>query len=176
MDVSDALKSHVEGGLDKIRTHYDRVMEADVVLSVEKHRHIAEITLHANGIRVHSKDSSDDMYASVDSVIDKLVKQVRKYRDRINKYEQRTIRDEREFVHQVIAADDSEDGGAESTAASRVILREEISMKPMSADEAVMQIELTEDDFLVFHNADTSQVNVLYRRRDGSYGLIEPKI
>ena len=175
MDVSDALKAHVEGGLERIRTHYDRPMDADVVLSVEKHRHIAEVTLNANGIRIRSKETSNDMYASIDTAIDKLVKQIRKYRDRISRYEPRTIRDAREFVHQVISAEEAEEGAPATAAASRVILREEIAMKPMSADEAVMQLELTDDEFIVFHNADSLQVNVLYRRRDGSYGLIEPR-
>jgi putative sigma-54 modulation protein len=174
MEMTDALKSYVEAGLFKLRHHFDKMIDADVVFTIEKHRHIAEINLHANGIRIHGKESSSDMYASVDAVLAKLDRQVRKYKDRINRHQPRTAKEARDYNHQIIeVVQESEE--TEEPAAHRVILRERIPMKPMSVDEAAMQLELVDDTFLVFSNAETQQVNVIYAREDGTYGLIEPQ-
>lgn len=179
MEMTDALKTYVEGGLGKITAHFDKVIDADVVLGVEKHRHIAEVNLHANGIRIHSKESSSDMYASVDSVMEKLDRQVRKYRDRINRHKPRTAKEASDYHHLIIETmpDNGEASETdEHTVGHTVVQREKLSMKPLSVDEAVMQLELVKDPpFLVFSNADTSEVNVLYARDDGTFGLIEPR-
>ena len=101
MDVTDALRAYIENGLEKIRVHFDRVIDAEVILSVEKHRHLAEMNLHANGVRIHSKESSSDMYASVDVVLDKLDTQVRKFKDRINNHQPRRSKDLRKYQHKI---------------------------------------------------------------------------
>ncbi len=174
MDITDSLKLYIENGLEKVRSHFDKVIDVDVVLDVEKHRHIAEVNLHANGIRIHSRESSQDMYASVDTVLDKLDKQVRKFKDRINRHQPRRARETRDYHHGIIEmVNELDDHTGEPT--HRVINREKIAMKPMSVEEATMQLDLVEDDFLVFSNAENEQVNVIYSRRDGTYGLIEPQ-
>ncbi|HOJ67307.1 MAG TPA: ribosome-associated translation inhibitor RaiA [Candidatus Hydrogenedentes bacterium] len=178
MELTDALKSYIETGLKKIRTHFDKVIDVEVVLSVEKHRHIAEINLHANGVRIHSREESSDMYASVDAVLDKLTRQVRKYKDRINRHQPLTGRELRMYQHAVIVpepvnGDQHAEGPSEPQ--HKVVQREKLPMKPMTLEEAILQFELVEEPFLVFTNAETSQVNVLYARGDGSYGLIEPE-
>ena len=175
MDVTDPLKAYVDAGLRKLRAHFDKVIDANVILSVEKHRHIAEINLHANGIRIHGKETSPDMYASVDAVLSKIDKQIRKYKDRINCHQPRSLREVRDYHHQVIESTPEADKDSPSETRHRVVLREKLPMKPMSVDEAVMQLELVDDDFLVFSNADTQEVNVIYARDDGTYGLIEPQ-
>jgi len=175
MEMTEALKSYIDAGLEKVKGHFDRVIDADVVLTVEKHRHIAEMTLHANGIRIHGKESSSDMYASVDAVLGKLDRQVRRYKGRINRHQPRKVRDERDYGHQVIEMVEGEDGAGQDTPTPRVVLREKIPMKPLNVDEAAMQLDLVDDSFLVFSNADTQQVNVIYAREDGTYGLIEPQ-
>ncbi|HNR35932.1 MAG TPA: ribosome-associated translation inhibitor RaiA [Candidatus Hydrogenedentes bacterium] len=177
MELTDALKSYIEAGLQKLKIHFDRVSTADVILSVEKHRHIAEINIHVNSMRIHSKESSPDMYASVDAVLTKLDKQVRKYKDRINKHQPRVGKENLGYHHQIIESiPENEDSPQNETQQRhRVILREKLTMKPMSVDEAVLQFDLVDDQFLVFSNADTHQVNVLYSRDDGTYGLIEPQ-
>jgi putative sigma-54 modulation protein len=176
MEVSDALKAYIENGLTKIRGHFDKVNEAEVVLCVEKHRHIAEIILHANGARIHGRESSPDMYASVDAVLDKLDKQVRRFKDRISRHQNRKSKEARAYEHQVIEMMESEaDEQADSRVRHRVVLREKLPTKPMSVEEAAMQLDLVEDRFLVFSNADTNQINVIYAREDGTYGLIEPE-
>ena len=176
MDVTDALKAYTTNGLEKIHSHFDKVIDADVVLSVEKHRHIAEVNLHANGIRIHGKESSPDMYASVDAVLDKLDKQVRKFKDRINRHQPRTAREARNYQHNVIEIIDGlQEEEPEEISSHRIIRHEKLAMKPMDVDEAAMQLELIDDDFLVFSNAETQHVNVIYAREDGTYGLIEPQ-
>ncbi len=175
MEMTDALKSYVEAGLGKLKVHFDKVTTADVVMAVEKHRHIAEVTLHANGIQIHGKETSSDMYASVDAVLAKIEKQVRKYKDRINRHQPRTAKEARDYHHQVIEVVPESEQAAEDDLQHRVVQREKLAMKPMSVDEAVMQLDLIHDSFLVFSNADTQQVNVIYAREDGTYGLIEPQ-
>lgn len=178
MEMTDALRAYIESGLGKIETHFDKVMDANVVLEVQKHRHIAEVNLHANGVRIHGKEVSSDMYASVDAVMDKLDRQIRKHKDRINRHQPRRARELKDYHHAIIALEGAE---AQSTAeeqavfAHKVVHREKLPMKPLSIDEAVLQLELLDEPFLVFSNADTAQVNVLYRRDDTTFGLIEPQ-
>lgn len=177
MEMTDALKSYVEGGLGKISTHFNRVIDADVVLSVEKHRHIAEINLHANGIRIHGQETSSDMYASVDAVLAKLDRQIKKYKDRINRHQPRTTREARIYQHEIIEMLPEVESEVEAGEMHhRIITREKLPTEAMSVDEAAMQLELVNDNFLVFFNAETQQMNVIYSREDGTYGVIEPQV
>ena len=175
MEMTEALKVYIENGLGKLRAHFDKVIDVDVVLSVEKHRHIAEVNLHANGLRVHGRECSSDMYLSVDAVLQKLDKQVRKYRDRINRHQPRHARETRDYQHNVIeVVSGTRNGdGEDSVSRHRVVERQKVVLKPMTVEEAAMQLDLVEDLFLMFSNADTQQVNVIYARDDGTYGLIE---
>jgi len=177
VDVTDALRAYIENGLQKLRTHFDRVIDADVVLTIEKHRHIAEMNLHANGVRINGKESSSDMYASVDAVLDKLDKQIRKFKDRINRHQPRNERETRKYHYQIIEMlkESAETPEPAVSPKHRVVFRERVPLKPMNVEEATMQLELIDEPFLVFSNADTEQVNVIYAREDGTYGLIEPQ-
>ena len=180
MDLTEALKAYVENGLRKLRTHFDKMIDVDIVLSVEKHRQECEINLHANGVRIHAKESTADMYASVDACLGKLDRQIRKFRDRINRHQPRTARETRNYhigVIELLEPEPRGDGAVQVLApAHRVVRREKLEMKPMNVEEATMQLDLLDDQFLVFANADTQQVNVIYSRGDGTYGLIEPQI
>ncbi len=179
LEVTDAIKAYIENALGKVTAHFDKVIDADVILSVEKHRQIAEVNLHANGVRINGREESPDMYASVDAVMEKVERQVRKFKDRINRHQPRTSREARVYGHSVLAPTVGEGNGhAEAHAehhGHHEIDREKLPMRPLSLDEAVMQLELVDDPFLVFINAETSQVNVLYPRPNGHYGLIEPQ-
>ena len=176
MELTDALRTYTETALKKIETHFDRVIEADVVLDIQKHRQIAEVNLVANGVRIHGKEASSDMYASVDAVITKLEKQIKKHKARIKSFQPRPARELGDYGHAILSLNDNGHDQEEDAAyKSREIRREKLPMKPMSVDEAVLQLELVDEPFLVFSNADTSRVNVLYAREDGTYGLIEPQ-
>lgn len=177
METSEALKSHIENRLAKLRGHFDRVIDVDVVLSVEKHRHIAEVALHADGVRIHAKESSMDMYQSVDAVVDKLDEQLRRFRERSNRHAGRQRRRTVAWKESVAKKSEAPSAAGNEPQASTVgdLVRERLTMKPMSPEEAMMQLELLGDDFMVFSNAVTQQVNVIYKREDGRYGLVEPE-
>jgi len=177
MEMTDALRAYIENALGKLEAHFDKVIDADVILDVQKHRHIAEVNLHANGVRIHGREASGDMYASVDAVMEKLGKQIRKFKDRINRHQPRRAREARDYEHAIISLEAPAQPEAHEAPPyrHRIVHKEKLSMKPMDVDEAVMQLELVDDPFLVFSNAETSQVNVLYARDDDTYGLIEPQ-
>ncbi len=178
MEMTDALKLYIDNGLGKLESHFDRAMDADVVLDVQKHRHTAEVNLRTNGVRIHSKETSADMYASVDAVIEKLERQIRKFKDRINRHQPRRSKEEYDYHHAIISlpSEPKPETPTDELVEHKVVLREKLTMEPMTVDEAIMQLELgNEQVFLVFSNVETAQVNVLYSRDDGTYGLIEPQ-
>jgi len=181
MELTDGLKQHAEQQLEKLREHFDRIMDADVVLSVEKHRHIADVTINANGLRIHGKESLDDMYAAIDAVVAKLDRQIGKHKKRIKRWRSRDMAPAGDYSHSFIEFEEeaeSDDNGLPENAeqvAHKVVRHETLPMKPMSVEEAVLQLDLTDDLFLVFSNADTMKVNVVYAHRDGTFGLIEPQ-
>lgn len=176
MELTEALRTYTENALKKVESYFDRVIEADVVLDVQKHRQIAEVNMVANGVRIHGKESSTDMYASLDAVLLKLEKQIKKHKDRINRHEPRPARDLGNYDHAILSlGENGHEPAVDAPLRSREIHREKLPMKPMSVDEAVLQLELVDEPFLVFSNADTSRVNVLYGRDDGTFGLIEPQ-
>lgn len=178
LDVTSALKSHVEEKFDRLRSHFETDINADVVLSVEKHRHIADVTMHVNGLHVHGRESTGDMYSSVDDVINKLEKQIRKYKSRITSAQHRHRMPLHEVEHHVLELTESLEMEPEVEAAvasaHRVIDRETMEVTPLTVDEAVLQLELRDYDFLVFSNSESGKVNVLYKRGGDHYGLIVP--
>ena len=168
IEVTDALKNYVEEKVGKIEKYFDddTVIEAQVSLEVEKQRHIVEVTAFVDGLILRGEEVTGDMYASIDGVIEKLLRQIRKYKTKI----QRKLRKEKkEYKKDVIKAR-KENGEDES----EIVKTKRFAMKPMPVEEAVMQMDLLDHDFFVFSNADTNEVNVVYKRNDGNYGLIEP--
>jgi len=178
MDITDGIRDHVDAGLQKIKQHFDRVIDVNIVLTVEKRRHLAEINLHANGLQINAKETADDMYASIDSALQKIDRQVTKYKGRIQRHQPRTVKEAQEVEHQIIELefnDDDASSDVEITSNYKVIQRTKAPLKSLSVQEAAFQLELLDDAFIVFSNADTQQVNVVYWRSNGTYGLIEPQ-
>lgn len=169
MEPSEALKQYVQERTSRLTKYIDRPLDTQVTLSIQKFRQTADVVINANGIRIAGQEAHEDMYAAIDLVMDKIERQVKKFKDRIRKhkpaagkelrwrrdiYEPESFEDEREPV---------------------VVRTESYYVKPMSVDEAAMQMELSHQDFLVFNNASSQTINVLYRRKDGNYGLIVPQ-
>lgn len=178
MEITGGIRDHVESGLEKIKQHFDRVIDVNVVLTVEKRRHLAEINLHANGLQINAKESSDDMYVSIDSALQKIHRQVTKYKGRIKRHKPRTAREAHEVERQIIElshSDEEPSSDVEISGTYKVVKREKVPLKSLTVHEAAFQLELLDDSFLVFSNAETQQVNVVYWRSDGTYGLIEPQ-
>jgi putative sigma-54 modulation protein len=172
MFATDALRNHVETKLGHMVSKYlDKVTEAHVTLSLERYLHHADINLHAGTFHVRGKEKSEDMYASIDMAVDKIERQLKKYKERIKSHKPRHENGARTPVrvrHEILANHDGEPLGAQ------VIRSNEFMAKPMSIEEAVMQMDLLNNDFLVFTRPDTNEVSVVYRRKDGNYGVIHP--
>ena len=166
IDPSDHLKAYVSDKLDRFDKFLDNPAEANVVLAVEKFRHIAEINIAGDKLTIMGSEETNDMYSAIDMALDKLEKQIKKSKQKIR--ERRTASKNRS-LSMLEEADTLPDDDTE-----RQIKIRNIEYKPMDIEEAVLQMDLIEDNFLVFTNARSDRINVLYRRRDGHYGLIQP--
>jgi len=169
MEPSDALKNYVEERAARLTRYIDRPMESHATLAVQKFRQTAEVVINADGLRIAGQETHEDMYAAIDLVMDKIERQVKKYKDKIRNHKPspgREIRWRRDVYEQESFEDDRE---------PVVIRTDNYPVKPMSVDEAAMQMDLTQQEFLVFNNASSQMVNVIYRRKDGNYGLIIPQ-
>ena len=170
METTEALKQYAIDKVSKIKKYIDAPIEVHVVLSVEKFRHIAEVSFTINGFVVKGQEETEDMYAAIDMVMDKIERQVRRYKDRLkSKRGAGSAEGKMRVKMNVVAVDHDQ---AETT--PQVIKSTNFSIKPMDIDEAIMQMNLIDNDFLVFRNDSSNEVNVIYRRKDGNYGLIEP--
>lgn len=175
MDITPALKQYAEEKIGKIGRHFDQVQKAQVVLNVERRgelgkAEIAEVTVWGDGVILRGEEASADMYASIDSVVEKLQKQIEKYRSRI--IEKRRIDESRKRKLRAAAAEAALHAAPEFPNVVRI---KRFAMKPMTVEDAAIQLDLLGHSFFVFRNAETEEVNVLYRRTDGQYGLIEPE-
>jgi putative sigma-54 modulation protein len=166
LDPSEHLKAYVKEKLDRFDRYLDNPAEANVVLAVEKFRHIAEINIIGDRLNLVGKEEVNDMYGAIDMALDKLEKQIKKNKQK--------FRDRRGGTHSSIkeVAEFHAALGEEDQLPEIVV--QNIEYKPMDVEEAVLQLDLGTDSFLVFTNAKTERVNVVYRRKDGHYGLIQP--
>lgn len=172
MESSDPVRSYVEEKLPKVKKYIEEPVETQVVLSVEnKIRHKAEITLIAKGITIKASEETADMYAAIDGMLDKLERQLKRYKDKIKEHKPLSGR-ERKVEKSIIAAQSIDEGHPEPS----IIKTDSFHVKPMSVEEAVMQMDLLEKEFLVFTDASSEEINVVYRRKDGNYGLIVPQV
>lgn len=170
IETSDALKTYVEEKLDRVKKYIDEPIVAQVALTVEKVRHLAEITINAKGVTIKASEETNDMYAAVDAVVDKIERQLKRYKERLRERKPAEPGFERKVTKSVVAAE-----SIEMRQEPVIIKTDTFSIKPMSVEEAVMQMDLLHKDFLVFTDAATESINVIYRRKDGNYGLIQPQ-
>ncbi|BCV25484.1 ribosome hibernation-promoting factor, HPF/YfiA family [Gelria sp. Kuro-4] len=165
IEITPALRDYVEKKMGKLPKLLDDITEATVTLGVERDRHMVEVTVPVGGRLLRGEVASGDMYASIDMVIEKLEKQIEKYKTRLaRKVKNGSVLDLAAGV-----------GGRPADEEEPHLVRtKRFAVKPMPVDEALLQMNLLGHDFFVFRNAETEEVNVVYRRRDGNYGLIEP--
>lgn len=170
MEASDPVRAYIEEKVSRVKKYIEEPIDAQVVLSVEKKiRHNAEVTITAKGITIKGSEETNDMYAAVDAVVDKIERQLKRYKEKLKNHKPATGR-ERRVEKSVVAAESLESGTAPVIIRSR-----SFEVKPMSVEEAVMQMDLLHKDFLVFTDDRTDEINVVYRRKDGNYGLIVPQ-
>ena len=171
MESSEAVRSYVEEKLAKVKKYIEEPIDAQVVLSVQKKiNHKAEVTMVAKGLTMKSAEEKDDMYAAIDLMVDKIERQLKRYKEKLKRHKGSTG-NQRKVEKAVIAAP-SVDEGHENP---EIIRSHSFFVKPMSVEEAVMQMDLLNKDFLVFTDDRSEEMNVVYRRKDGNYGLIVPQ-
>ncbi|UCD87697.1 MAG: ribosome-associated translation inhibitor RaiA [Desulfobacterales bacterium] len=171
LDPSETLKTYACEKLDRFDKYVENPAKANVVLTVEKFRHVADINISADGFVVNGHEETSDMYSAIDMALDKLEKQIIKNKKKFKKRRSTAARSKM-LRYQEAEAMAPGDLGQETP--SRVVRIKNIDYKPMDVDEAVLQMDLVKDSFLVFTNAQSEEVNVLYRLKDGNYGLIRP--
>ena len=171
VEPSEALKEYATEKVGKLQKYLDGPVEASVTLSVEKHRHEADVNIIAGGLKIHGHETTGDLFSSIDLVVDKLDTQVKRYREKIKKM----ARGSRKGGEQPYTVDVYEAESVADSAEPRVITTTRLTAKPMDADEAAMQLDLSQEEFLVFINSRTDTLNVIYRRGDGNFGLIVPE-
>lgn len=165
VEVTAALRATVEKKLSKLEKYFNPEVTAHATLSVQRNRQIIEVTIPFNGVILRGEEANDDMYASIDLVIDKLERQIRKQKTKLEKRNYGTS-----LRYQAI-----EDVVAEGKNEAKIVKTKRFAIKPMSAEEAVLQMELLGHNFFVYESADDGVVNVVYKRKDGNFGLIEPE-
>jgi putative sigma-54 modulation protein len=160
LELTNNLKDYAEKKISKFKKYFNNISEATITLSVEKYRHKAEVLLKANGVMMQSESITGEMYSSIDEVAEKLERQIKKYKEKLD-----TRRRGEDKSSIPFKSDENPPS---------VIRKKSYDIKPMSPEEAVMQMELLEKNFFVFTNASSGDINVLYKRKDGNFGLIEP--
>jgi putative sigma-54 modulation protein len=173
VQVTDPLKAYAEKKLQKLTKYFNNIKEAEVTQSIQRNWHIVEVLVEGDGIFLRGEERSGDMYASIDAVVEKLEKQLERFKGKLLAHPRPAETTEGEEGAEDLT-DELTDEEAEEGLPT-VVKTKRFAIKPMAAEEAALQMELLNHDFFVFLNSETEQVNVLYRRKDGNYGLIEPE-
>lgn len=167
IDVTPGLKSCIEQKLGKLERYFTPETEIIVTLSVEKERQKIEVTIPVKGHIIRSEQSSNDMYVSIDLVEEVIERQLRKYKNKLVARNQEGSNFKQEFF-------ESEDTSSEDDEI-KIIRTKRFGIKPMFPEDACIQMDLLGHDFYVFFNAETEEVNVVYKRKNGTFGLFEPE-
>ena len=166
IDVTQVLRSTIEQKLGKLERYFTPETEIIVTLSVEKERQKIEVTIPVKGNIIRSEQVSDDMYVSIDLVEEVIERQLRKYKNKLIDKHQEGGFFQSEFMEEEVDLDEGE---------IKIVRTKRFGMKPMFPEDACVQMELLGHSFFVFSYAETDEVNVVYKRKDGTYGLIEPE-
>ncbi|MFQ5665927.1 MAG: ribosome hibernation-promoting factor, HPF/YfiA family [Candidatus Binatia bacterium] len=163
VEPTEGLQRYAADKVQRVRKYLRRPIEAHVTLSVEKQRHVAEIQVSANHLNITAAEQTGDLYSAIDLAMDKIERRVKKH---VARYKDHKGGNNATVVNALSADRDHAQG---------TIHTQRVAVKPMSVDEAIMQLNLVQNDFLLFTNAATDSLSVVYRRKDGDYGLLEPE-
>ena len=179
IEITDAIREYVHQKIEKAVSHFQNITnQVDVHLSVARNPRIstkqaAEVTIYANGIVIRAEESSESLYASIDLVADKIARQLRKYKEKRQDHKTQPISTKEAVAPETVAADLIGDRTPELP--EEVVRTKYFSMPPMTLEEAQEQLQLVGHDFYMFHNAETGEINVIYERNHGGYGVIQPR-
>lgn len=165
IELTDGLKAAVEEKIGKLERYFTPDTDVYVTLSVEKERQKIEVTIPVKGNIIRSEQVSNDMYVSIDLVEEIIERQLKKYKNKLIAQQQNASSFRKEFIEREVDVDDE----------IKIIRTKKFDMKPMYPEDACVQMELLGHDFFVFVNAETDEVNVVYKRKGSTYGLIEPE-
>ena len=168
IELTPAIKDMVEKKISKLDKYFDPNVEAKATLSVQKNRQIIEVTIPFNGVILRGEEGTEDLYKSIDLVEEKLERQIRKQKSKLSRRNSTGSLRYPDFN----SIDTNEEEDEED---SKVVKTKSFDVKPMSSEEAILQMELLGHNFFVYQDWKTSKVNVVYKRKDGNYGLIEPE-
>ena len=179
LQVTEGLREHAQKRLQKLETFIQNIREVIVVESVEGGLHRVEVTLQGDGLTLRGEERTNDMYVSLDRVVDKLEQRLRKF-----KAKHTHLRNHQQSLRTNVLTDNGSgiDGILPATTeddvddSPRIVRTKAVTMKPMGIDDAVQMLELTDHDWYVYLDMDTNMTQVVYRRNDGNYGLVVPKI
>ncbi|MBI4843815.1 MAG: ribosome-associated translation inhibitor RaiA [Nitrospirae bacterium] len=160
MELTDNLREYAEEKMQRFSKYLSNITEAMVTLSVEKYRHKVEVLMKANGSLIQAESITDEMYSAIDEVVEKIERQIKKHKGKLV-----SKRKGREKTGEALAAEDI---------VPKIIKSRSFDTKPMSIEEAAMQMAVLNRDFFIFTNASSGQINVLHKRKDGNLGHIEP--
>lgn len=162
IDVTEALRQYIEKRVSKFEKFLSDTSEAIVTISTEKFTHKIDVLLKVNGHLIQAEGKTEDLYSAVDQVVEKLEKQVLKYKEKVqNKNKKEAIKYPSPLSEEIESV-------------KRIVKYKKFDLRPMSPEEAVDQLELLDKDFFIFINSFSGDVNVVYKRKDGNFGLIEP--
>ena len=167
VEVTDALRDVTEKKLTKLDKYFQKDIEGNVTFSTQKNRKIIEVTINLPGTIIRAEESSDDMYASIDKAVDVLERQVRKHKTKLQKRYKNTETIRFENVIPLSVEEDNDK--------PKLVKTKTFTLKPMSSEEAILQMELLRHNFFVYLDGESNDVGVVYKRKDGDYGLIEPQ-
>ena len=165
LEITPALRDYVEKRVKKVTKYFDKTGDIAVILKVEKGRHQVEVTVPVDGILLRGEESTADMYASIDQVMDKIEKQIEKHKTKLTK----------KFRGGGFRADVASTVTVPEVDDEIIVRTKKFAVKPMDPEEAILQMNLLHHDFFMFLNIETEQVNLVYRRKDGQFGLLEPE-
>ncbi|HOD34625.1 MAG TPA: ribosome-associated translation inhibitor RaiA [Syntrophales bacterium] len=166
-ESEDWFKDYITERLKKLQKYIDKPLEAHVVLSVEKFRNVAEVNVSARGVNINGKEEAKDMQLAVDTVIDKIERQMKKHKEKLRGHKSTAAKG---GVMTRSRADEELD---EEPVRLRIVETKKMVLRPMSLDEAIMEIEGSKNRFIIYRDAGSENIHVIYRRDDGDYALIE---
>ena len=169
METDEGVKEYAKEKVQRLQKYIENPQEVHIVLSVEKFRHIAEITIIGEGLTLNSQGRNNDLYAAIDQMVEKMERQIRERRGKV-----RRKRSAPSPSKMPLEGDGDVFEDKEKTEIPAMIQRRRTVAKPMSLDEAIAQLQLSQRDFLIFMNSDSGQMNVLCRGKDGGYEWVEP--
>jgi putative sigma-54 modulation protein len=159
-------KEYVEERLQKLKKYIDNPVDARVILSVEKFRNTAEINLMANGLNVNGREEDKDMHLAIDNAIEKIERQLKKRKEKVRGFKTSPSRNGE-------SGEESAAEEGEESPDAKVVETRKVVLKPMSIDDAVLEMETTKNRFVIYRDSSTENVNVIYRREDGKFALME---